>query len=457
MSTTDLTAAVRTLGDAIAGDVVLPEDERWEEARQAWNLAADPRPVAVVYPESAEDMAAAVTFAGAHDLRVAFVAGGHNAGPVDWSRDALLVKTERMREIEIDAVSRRARIGAGVLAQPLADAAGAHGLAFLAGTSPDAGVAGYALGGGYSWMIRKHGLACNSILALEAVTAGGRIVRADESSEPDLYWAIRGGSGNFAAVTAIELELYAVTELYAGCLFWPIERATEILSAWLEWTESVPVECHSIGRVLQLPDAPFLPPHLNARSFVLVEAAHLGSREEGEELLAPLRALEPELDTFDVIPPTALSLVNMDPDFPLPYAGDGALLSSASPDTIGALVDAFVGSPLLHAEIRHLGGAVAESAPHHGALDHVEQPFVFFTFGLAFDADLHAAVEQAVERVFAAIAPWNSGKRYLNFTEVRADSRTMFPAESYERLLAVKRAYDPDGRFIANHLIPVGG
>jgi FAD/FMN-containing dehydrogenase len=453
LSTTH-SAAVRALGDELAGDVVLPDDETWEESRQAWNLTADPRPVGVVYPESAEDMVAIVSFAAEHDLRVAFVAGGHNAGPIDWSRDALLVKTERMREIEIDPAARRARVGAGVLAKPLAEAAGEHGLAFLAGTSPDAGVAGYMLGGGFSWMIRKYGLACNSILAAEVVTAEGRLVRADASNEPDLFWAIRGGSGNFGAVTALELALYPVSELYAGCLFWPIERAAAILKAWVDWTESAPDECHSIGRMLQLPDAPFLPPHLNARSFVLVEAAHVGSKEEGEALLAPLRALEPEFDTFEMLPSASLSLVNMDPDFPLPYAGDGTLLSSFTGDTVDRLVESFVGSPLLHAEIRHLGGAAASGSPDYGALDRVEQPFLFFAFGLAFDGDMHAAVEEHVERVFGAIEPWNSGKRYLNFTEVRADSRTMFPDESYERLLAVKAAYDPDGRFAANHSIP---
>jgi FAD/FMN-containing dehydrogenase len=413
--------------------------------------------VAVVYPESGDDMVAIVAFAGKHDLRIAFVAGGHNAGPIDWSRDALLVKTERMRQIVVDPAARRARVGAGVLAKPLAEAAGEHGLAFLAGTSPDAGIAGYVLGGGCSWMVRKYGLACNSVCSIEAVTADGRLVRADAGSEPDLFWALRGGSGNFAAVTEIELALLPVPELYAGCLFWPIERAPEILKAWLAWTDTVPDECHSIGRMLQLPDAPFLPPHLNARSFVLAEAAYVGTRADADALLAPLRALEPEFDTFAVLPSSSLSLVNMDPDFPLPYAGDGALLSSLTDETIDRLVDAVVGSPLLHAELRHLGGAAAIGSPDHGALDRVEQPFLFFTFGLAFDPELHAAVEEHTGRVFAAIAPWNSGKRYMNFTEVRADTRTMFSDEAYERLLAVKAAYDPDERFLANHPIPAPG
>src|SRR5262245_23479850 len=203
---------VRALGDRLEGDVVLPDDETWEAARQAWNLAADQRPVAVVYPESADDVAATVAFARTHGMRIAFNAGGHNAGPIDWSGQTLLLKTERMRAIEIDASARRARVEAGVLAKPLAVAAGEHGLAYLAGTSPDVGVFGYALGGGLSWMVRSHGLACNSILAAEVVTADGRQVRADRETEPDLFWAVRGGGGNVAAVTAIELQLFPVAE-----------------------------------------------------------------------------------------------------------------------------------------------------------------------------------------------------------------------------------------------------
>ena len=153
---------LQDLGQRIAGNIVLTGDDTWETARQAWNLAVDQRPVAVAYPESADDVATIVRFAAGQGLRIAFNAGGHNAGPIDWGADTLLLRTERMRDIEIDSARRRARVGAGVLSKPLAAAAGEHGLAYLAGTSPDVGVLGYALGGGISWMVRKHGLACNT-------------------------------------------------------------------------------------------------------------------------------------------------------------------------------------------------------------------------------------------------------------------------------------------------------
>jgi FAD/FMN-containing dehydrogenase len=442
---------LRALGERIAGDVVLPGDEGWDAARQAWNLAADQRPVGVVFPESADDVLAIVELAAEQGLRVAFNAGGHNAGAIDWSKDTLLLKTERMQGIEIDPDLRRARVGAGTLSKPLADAAGEHGLAYLAGTSADVGVAGYTLGGGFSWMIRKHGLACNSIVAVEAVTADGRLVRASQASEPDLFWAVRGGGGNFCAVTAIELSLVPASEIYAGCLFWPIERAAEILKAWREWIETVPDECHSIGRMLQLPDVDFLPDHLRARSFVLVEPAFVGTEADGAALVQPLRDLDPELDTVAMMPTSDLSLVNMDPDFPVPYAGEGILLADFPEAAIDNVVETFVGSPLLHVEVRHLGGAAAVGSPDHGALNRVEQPFIMFTFGLAADAAMKAAVEHHVELLVDKLGPWDSGMRYLNFAESAMDARRIFPAESYDRLRDVKAAYDPADMFQANH------
>jgi FAD/FMN-containing dehydrogenase len=449
-----LTAQLASLAAALPSAVALPGDENWGQARAAWNLAVEQRPVAVVYPASAEDVVATVQFAAEHGLRIAFNGGGHNAAPIDWSEDTLLLKTERMRAIEIDPAARRARVEAGTLAKALSVAAGEHGLAFLAGTSPDAGVVGYLLGGGYSWMIRKYGLACNSILAVELVTADGRLIRADRESEPDLFWALRGGGGNFGAVTAIELELFPVAEIYAGCLFWPIDRAAEILNFWREWIETLPVECHSIGRMLQFPDLDFLPEHLRGRSFVLVEAAFIGEESDGAALLQPLRDLAPEIDTVAVIPSSEISLVNMDPDFPLPYTGDGILLHEFTAAAVDAMVERFVGSPLAHVEFRHLGGAAGTSSPEHGALSCVEQAFLAFTFGMAPDAAAHRAAAEHVEYLLAGLAPCDSGFRYLNFAESKADPQTLFPAASYERLREVKARYDPTRMFQANHPIP---
>jgi FAD/FMN-containing dehydrogenase len=444
---------LRQLGDRLQGDVVLPGDDGWDVARQAWNLDVEQRPAAVVYPESAEDVAATVRHAADGGYRIAFNAGGHNAGPIAWADDTILLKTERMRAVSIDPVTRRARLEAGVLARDLADAAGEHGLAYLAGTSPDVGVVGYALGGGISWMARAHGLACNTIVAAEVVLADGRLIRTDAETEPELLWALRGGSGNVGAVTALEMDLLPLPEIYAGALLWPIERAAEILSAWRAWTDGVPEACQSLGRMLQLPDVPFLPDHLRARSFVLVEAAILGAAADADVLVAPLRALGPEIDTMAVIPTRDLSLVNMDPDFPLPYVGEGILLTDLPGPAIERVVEAFTGSPLLHVEVRHLGGALARRSPEHGVLDAIDEPFLAFTFGLTPDPGLRTAVANSVAGVLAALEPWDSGRRYLNFAETRMDPRSIFPLESFERLRAAKARYDPTGLFRANHSV----
>lgn len=454
MATSSAGSDLRGLGDELAGEVVLPGDDGWEGARQAWNLAVAQKPVAVVLPESADDIVATVLFAAENDLRIAFNAGGHNAGPIDWDRDTLLLKTERMRGVEIDPQARRARVEAGVLGKPLAQAAGEHGLCYLSGTSPDVGVLGYTLGGGFSWMIRKHGLASNSVLAVDLVTADGRHLRTDKHHEPDLFWAVRGGGGNFGAVTAIELALYPVPEIYAGCFFWPIERATEILKAWREWVDTVPDECESIGRMLQLPDAPFLPDHLRGQSFVLVEPAFIGSERDGAALVQPFRDLGPEFDTVAMMPTSDLSLVNMDPDFPLPYVGEGILLDDFPSAAIDTMVETFVGSPLLHVEVRHLGGALRSGSPDHGCVATIEQPFILFAFGLAADPNMKAAVEQQVERLIERLAPWDSGRRYLNFAESHVDPRLLFPEESYDRLREIRARYDPREIFVANHSIP---
>jgi hypothetical protein len=207
--------------------------------------------------------------------------------------------------------------------------------------------------------------------------------------------------------------------------------------------------------MLQLPDVDFLPDHLRGRSFVLVELALLGSESEGVALAQPFRDLEPEFDTVELMPTGALSAVNMDPDFPLPYSGDGILLDDLPADAIDTVVECFVGSPLLHVEVRHLGGALQARPERHGCVPAIDQPFILFTFGFAADADMKAAVAGSVEHMLERFSGWDSGRRYLNFVESRVDARTLFPEESYDRLRELRAKYDPRGMFVANHSIPL--
>src|SRR5215469_14411206 len=209
------TRPVGHLSASLDGKVVLPGDSRFDGARRAWNLAVDHQPAAVIFPESATAVAAAVGYAAKRGLRVAAQGTGHNAGPLGSLADTVLLRTDRMRGIQIDPVAGIARAEAGAVWLDVVQAAAQYGLAALAGSSPDVGVTGYTLGGGLSFLGRKHGLAASNVTAAELVTADGRLVRADAEHDPDLFWALRGGGGSFGVVTAIEFELFPITRAYA--------------------------------------------------------------------------------------------------------------------------------------------------------------------------------------------------------------------------------------------------
>jgi len=440
--------------------LVLPHDPSWNEARVAWNLAVDQQPAAVALPESAEDVVAVVRWARSRGLRVAPQGTGHNAAAMGSLAHTLLVKTERMRGVEIDPDARTARVEAGVLWAEVAEAAAEHGLAALAGSSPDVGVVGYSLGGGISWLGRCYGLAANSVTAVELVNAEGEIVRADHENESELFWALRGGGGSFGVVTALEFQLYPIAEVYAGVLFFPIERGTEVLRAWSRWTEDVPDEVTSVGRFLQFPPIPDIPEPLRGGSFVVVEATSLLSESATDELLAPLRELGPAMDTFATIPVQRLSSLHMDPEHPVPGVGDGMLLRDFPEETVDAIVAAAgadSGSPLLSVEVRHLGGALGRMQPGHGALATIEARFAMFAVGISMTPEMGAVMKAHIEVVQAALASWDAGRDYLNFTERRERGERFFGSATYRRLQTVKGKVDPDDVFRSNHPVRLPG
>ena len=434
--------------------IVLPHDPNWNQARLAWNLAADQQPAAVAFPESGRDVSAIVRWARERGLRVAPQGTGHSAIPLGSLAHTVLLKTERMRGVSIDVRKRRARVDAGVLWAEVTDAAAEYGLAGLAGSSPDVGVVGYTLGGGVSWLGRRYGLAANSVTAAELVNAQGDLVHADAEQNADLFWALRGGGGSFGVVTAIEFELYPVRDVYAGVLFFPLERGAEILRAWRRWVDTVPDEVTSVGRFLQLPPIPEIPEPLRGGSFVIVEAASLLGPDATDELLRPLRDLGPQMDTFATTPVRELKRLHMDPEHPVPGFGDGALLSDFNDAAIDALVQtagAGAGSPLLSVEIRHAGGALARKAPGAGALASIDGQFLLFAVGMAMTPEMGAAVSAHLELVQNALARWDSGRTYLNFSEKRQRGERLFGDVNYRRLQAVKAAVDPDDVFRSNH------
>jgi FAD/FMN-containing dehydrogenase len=440
--------------------VVLPHDPRWNEARVAWNLAVDQQPAAVALPESASDVMAVVRWARSRGLRVAPQGTGHNAAAMGSLAHTVLVKTERMRGVEIDAERRIARVEAGVLWAEVSEAAAEHGLAALAGSSPDVGVVGYSLGGGISWLARRYGLAANSVTAVELVNAGGELVRADADNASELFWALRGGGGSFGVVTALEFQLYPIAEVYAGVLFFPIERGKEVLHAWRDCLEEMPDEITSVGRFLQFPPIPEIPEPLRGGSFVAVEATSLLDEAATSQLLRPLRELGPVMDTFATIPIERLSSLHMDPEHPVPGAADGMLLRDFPEEAIDAIVAAAgagSGSPLLSVEVRHLGGALGRMQPGHGALATIEAGFAMFAVGMAMTPELGAAVRAHIEIVQAALASWDAGRNYLNFTERRERGERLFGSTTYRRLQSVKGKVDPEDVFRSNHPVRLPG
>ena len=445
-----------SLRERIAGDVVGPLDAGWDAARQGWNLAADQRPSLVALPQTAADVVAIVDFARDRGMRVAPQGTGHNAVPLGDLEGAVLLSTRNMKGVELDVEARSARVQAGTLWIEVTTPASEHGLAPLAGSSPDVGVVGYSLGGGLSWLGRRHGLSADSVLAIEVVTADGRLRRVDATHDADLFWALRGGGGSFGVVTAMEIRLYEVPELYAGSLWWPWERTAEVLHAWREWTATVPDEVTTSARVMQMPPIPVVPEPLRGRSWVTIDGAFIGSRADGAALIQPLRDLGPEIDLFDAVAPVDLSRIHGDPEEPLPAISVSTMLSELTPEALDELIAVSgpgSGSPMLMVELRHLGGALARRPEHAGALGRFGGEYLLFATTIPMGPEVVAAFEAAGPRLLAATASVASGGGYLNFEENPTDPARFYEPGAYERLRAIKAEVDGGELFQSNHPI----
>lgn len=444
-----------TLAVDLDGTLTRPGDPGWDSERQAWNLAVDQRPTAVVRAGSVRDVQLVVRTARRLGLRVAPQSTGHNAAPMGDLDGTVLLQLGGLNAVTIDPETRTAHVEGGAVWGDVTAAAAKHGLAALAGSAPDVGVSGYTLGGGVSWLARSHGLACNSVTALEVVTADGRHRRVDARTDPELFWALRGGGGSFAVVTALEFTLFPISEVYAGVLFFPLERASEVLHAWRTWVADVPDEVMSVGRMLRFPPLPDLPPFLSGKSYVVVEACSTLSAEETDALLGPLRALGPAIDTFAPTKVEDLGQLHMDPPGPVPGAGDGFMLTELPAQAVDTLLTAAgpdVAVPLLSVELRHLGGALTPGrASNGGAVDGLDAQFLGFAVGVVPDANVAKAVHASIRNVQQAMTPWSAAGCYVNFAEQTKPGRTLFGAAAYERLQEIKHRYDADDLIRANH------
>ena len=446
----------QSLSARMRGRVVTASDPDWDATRQVFNLAADIRPAAVALPRDVSDVVAAVDYARTSGLRVAPQATGHNADAHGTLEDTLLVDVRKLQEVTIDAGARRVRVGAGVKWERVAPTLSEHGLAALHGSSPDVGVAGYSLGGGMGWLARKHGLQANSVTAIELVTADGRQARVDAEHEPDLFWALRGGNGNFGVVTAIEFAVYPVEQLYAGVMFFPFERAAEVLHAWTALVPSLPDEMMSWASLLQFPDAPFVPEPVRGGSFTVVYGAFLGGEAEGRALLRSVRELGPAMDTFAMVPPAALGDMAMDPPDPLPFRITTALMDDlphAGVDELVAAVGPESGSPLAMVELRQLGGALARPSEGAGARATLPGTLSLVALGVPQDEASDEAVRTYLGALDRSVLPYRVGD-YANFVMEPTDASRFFDPDTWARLRQVKAHYDPTDLFKGNHHIP---
>lgn len=425
----------------------------WEARRLGWNLAADQRPSAIAEPKTVEDVITAVNYARAAGMRVAPQATGHGSYVLAAGDGTLLVKLRNMRAVEVDVPNATARVEGGAEWGDVTAATSPHGLAPLAGSSADVGVAGYSTGGGLSWLARKYGLACNSVRAVELVNADGELVRADASTNADLFWAVRGGGGAFGVITALELALYPVSEVYAGAMLWPIERDAEVVPAWRSWVDTLPDEVTSLVRLLHFPPIPDIPEPFRGRAFVGVEAACLMDATAGAELIAPLRALGPEMDTFATIPAVKLQELHMDPPEPVPGVGEGMTLTDLTPEGIDALLGAAgagSGSAVLSLEIRQMGGAIAQPLKGNGCMASLDDGFAAYGVGIAPVPPAAQAVKASLDAIYSALGPWEGSRHPLGWRESQTAPEKLF-GPSLDRLRAIKAEVDPDNLFQSSH------
>ncbi|MFF0309691.1 FAD-binding oxidoreductase [Streptosporangium sp. NPDC004379] len=450
-----LTAAAGTTGDAVAR----PGEPGYDAATAVFNLAAPPRPAAAVVVRTVEDVRAAIRLADAEGLSLRVHTTGHSAPAARPMRDALLIRTEMDGAVEVDPVRRVARIPAGTRWGVVAKAAAPYGLAVAHGSSPTVGVVGYLLGGGLSFYGRKVGLAANGVRAVDLVTADGELRRVDLSSDPDLFWALRGGGGGFGVVTAVEVKLFPAAQVVTGTTCWPAAHAPGLLRAWRRWTLDAPPEATTSVRVLNLPKIPDVPPMLSAGPILCVDGAVLAetgddvaaARRYADELLGPLRAVaEPVLDTWQLTEPVNLLDTHMDPSDPVAVIGDHMLLGDLGDDGIDALlrvVGEGSGSPLISAGLRQLGGAYARSHPQGGALDRLDAPYAYSGGGVPDLTGTAEAITRHIATVREALAPWDTGWTTPTFVESHAQPQRHLSDARIAAADLVRHRVDPAGRF----------
>lgn len=443
----------------VQGAVITPNDADYDQARMAWNLTVDQHPIVIVAAENSKDVAAAVRFARETGLGVAVQATGH--GVARKADDAVLILTKPMQDVEIDPDSQTAWVAAGVKWGKVLAKAQEHGLAPLLGSSPDVGAIGYTLGGGMGWLARKYGLSADSVHYFEVVTADGRILRVSPSENGELFWGLRGAGASLGVITGMKIQLYPVTTVFGGNLFYPAEVAKEAYTRFREWIKTVPEELTSSISLMNFPPIPEVPEFLRGKSFVIVRGAYVGPVEQGQALIQPwLDWMQPVANMFGPMPFSQVGMISNEPEDPTPGYSTSVWLDNLSDEVIDILIQrglAANGSPVVISEIRHAGGAVSRGSQHANAYGNRDATLVLHMLGVAPNPEIHKHVVEYTNQTKRELQAYLTGGVYLNFLEGEekwSRAKDGFSPENFRRLTTLKAKYDPENLFRFSLNIP---
>jgi FAD/FMN-containing dehydrogenase len=446
----EMSSSRERLAREIAGQVFDGRDPAAAPETAAFNTAITHRPEVVVAAASAHDMAAAVRYANDQGLQVAVQATGHGAH--EPSHDTVFVSTKGMRGVSVDPVARVARVQAGARWRQVIDAAVPHQLAPLSGSTSTVGVVGYTLGGGLGHLARRRGFAADHVRSVELVTAGGGITTVTAESDPELFWAVRGGQSGFGLVAALEFDLIPVSQFFGGAMIFPAPAIERVLHAFAAWAPTMPEEVTTSVALTRLPDIEQVPPPMRGVVTLSLRFGFTGSPAQGERLLAPMRQVAaPVLDSVGPMSFAAVDRIHMDPPEPLPAVTRGGLLHSMPAgvvDTVLEMAGPDVDVPLAVVEIRLMGGALARPPEVPNAVPGRDGAFSLVVVAPA-PPPLHGAAHAATARVVDSLEPWSTGTALVNFVGDGGPSelRTAWTADVLERLRRVKATVDPHDVF----------
>ncbi len=450
---------IEELKDGFRGEILLPRDDAYESARKIWNAMIDKRPAVIARCATTSDVVRGVNFARDNGLLLAVRGGGHNIAGNAMCDDGLVIDLSKMTAARVDPAGRRVTIEGGATLADLDAATQAHGLATPVGINSTTGIAGLTLGGGFGWLSRKHGMTVDNLESAEVVTAAGEVVRASAAEHLDLFWALRGGGGNFGVVTRFEFRLHPVgPDVLSGLIVYPISEAKSVLQQYREFLAKAPEEL-SVWTVLrQAPPLPFLPEEVHGKEIIALALLYAGDPKQGERLIEPLRKFGTSLGEHVGVQPYVAWQKAFDP---LLTPGARNYWKSHNLSTLkDGLFDAVIEyveklpSPQCEIFFGALGGATARPAPHSTAYAHRDALFVMNFHGRWEEpADDERCIGWARD-FFNASAPFASGGAYVNFlTADEGDRVRSAYGPNYDRLAQVKRKYDPDNLFRMNQNI----